>query len=281
MDKRMPRSQRLVLGIDAAWTATEPSGVALTTEDGGGWRLLAVESSYERFRGRAEGRVPDAPPRGETPDVASLLSACRRLAGRKPDLVAVDMPLSLEPIVGRRVSDRAISSAFGARKAATHSPSAVRPGALSDTLRADFAQRGFALCTAAGVVTPGLMEVYPHAALLALSGDAVRLAYKAGKTTIYWPREAALSRRTLLLAVWRRIVGMLDREISGVSAALPPPSDEMRGRALKAYEDQLDAVVCAYAAIAAIEGRGEAYGDDVSAVWVPLPRIVSRTAAFG
>jgi predicted RNase H-like nuclease len=43
----------------------------------------------------------------------------------------------------------------------------------------------------------------------------------------------------------------------------------MRGRALKAYEDQLDAVVCAYVAIAALEGRAESYGDDVSAIWVP------------
>src|SRR4029077_14224570 len=32
---------RLALGIDAAWTATEPSGVALAQETATGWRLLA------------------------------------------------------------------------------------------------------------------------------------------------------------------------------------------------------------------------------------------------
>lgn len=181
------------------------------------------------------------------------------------------MPLALAPIVGRRVSDRAISSAFGAAKAATHSPSALRPGALADGLREGFASLGFALCTAAGVRTPGLMEVYPHAALLALSGDRRRLTYKAGKTTIYWPQATLAERTKRLRAVWRRIVEMLDARIAGVAEALPPPGEEIRGRAAKAYEDRLDAVVCAWVAISALEGRARAYGDEISAIWVPVP----------
>ena len=39
-----------VLGIDAAWTVTQPSGLALVTGTYKDWRLLAVESSYQRFR---------------------------------------------------------------------------------------------------------------------------------------------------------------------------------------------------------------------------------------
>ena len=188
---------RIALGIDAAWTATEPSGVALAQESADGWRLLAVESSYARFRERAAGREPQAAPRGEPPDVVSLLDACRRLAGRAPDMVAVDMPMALTPIVGRRTSDLAISRAFGAAKAATHSPSALRPGRLSDEFRANFALGGYKLCTADGMRTPGLMEVYPHVALLRLTGDKVRLTYKAGKTFIYWPQTTLDERRTL------------------------------------------------------------------------------------
>lgn len=179
------------------------------------------------------------------------------------------MPLALTPIVGRRVSDRAISSAFGAAKAATHSPSALRPGRLADAFREDFAREGFALCTAQGVVTPGLMEVYPHAALLALTGDKTRLTYKAGKTTIYWPGAALPLRRERLGEVWRRVVALLAARIAGVAEALPPPSPKVRGRELKAYEDRLDAVVCAYVAIAALNGEARAYGDEVSAIWVP------------
>ena len=264
----MPRSRRLVLGIDAAWTATQPSGVALAEEGDTGWRLVAVESSYARIRERADGRGPQSPPRGEAPDVDALLAACRRLAGREPDLVAVDMPLSHEPIVRRRCSDLKISSAFGARKAATHSPSTLRPGKLADRLREDFARAGFALCTSGRLATPGLMEVYPHAALLALSGDAVGLTYKATKTMTYWRSVALPERHARLRETWRRIVAMLDREIEGASALLPSPPQEKRGGDLKAYEDQLDAVVCAYVAMAALEGRAESFGDDVSAIWV-------------
>lgn len=202
--------------------------------------------------------------------MAALLEACRRLAGRAPDLVAVDMPLALSPIVGRRVSDLAVSRAFGAAKAATHSPSALRPGPLADKLREDFAREGFALCTASGARAPGLMEVYPHAALLALTGDKMRLTYKAGKTTIYWPGMALAVRRARVRDVWARIVAALEREIGGVAEALPAPGADVVGRPLKAYEDSLDAVVCAWVAIAALKGAVRAYGDHDSATWVPI-----------
>ena len=43
-------------------------------------------------------------------------------------------------------------------------------------------------------------------------------------------------------------------EVAGVAEALPPPASEMRGRALKAYEDKLDAVICAWVAIRALDG---------------------------
>ena len=44
-------------------------------------------------------------------------------------------------------------------------------------------------------------------------------------------------------------------------------------RALKAFEDQLDAVVCAWVGVCALEGRARAYGDAESAIWVPHPRV--------
>ncbi|MDE3176366.1 MAG: DUF429 domain-containing protein [Pseudomonadota bacterium] len=69
--------------------------------------------------------------------------------------------------------------------------------------------------------------------------------------------------------MWRRIVAALERQIAGVAAALPPPPAETRGRALKAYEDQLDAVVCAYVAICALRGEARAYGDAESAIFTP------------
>jgi predicted RNase H-like nuclease len=39
----------------------------------------------------------------------------------------------------------------------------------------------------------------------------------------------------------------------------------------KAFEDTLDAAICAWVGVCALEGRAEALGDAVSAIWVPLP----------
>lgn len=82
---------KVVLGVDAAWTEDNPSGVALAVEKGQGWRLVCVTPSYAHFEGRADAQTL---PRGAKPDPAALLAAAERLAGAAPDLVAIDMPLS-------------------------------------------------------------------------------------------------------------------------------------------------------------------------------------------
>ena len=45
----------LVLGIDAAWTAHNPSGVALVQRAEQGWRCLALAPSYDAFLALAAG----------------------------------------------------------------------------------------------------------------------------------------------------------------------------------------------------------------------------------
>jgi len=255
---------RAVLGIDAAWTETNPSGVALVEETLAGWRLHTVKASYGEFCGGGAGN--------NSPDVWALLNACRVRLGRLPDLIAVDMPMAFSKIEKRRKSDTEISRIFGPAKAATHSPSKQRPGPLSDKLREDFEVAGYPLCTFGKFRAPGILEVYPHTALIALTGDQVRLQYKVAKTRIYWPEIYDITaRRVRLREVWQRIVTALEEQILGVLEKLPVPGPETIGGDLKAYEDRLDAVVCAYAAIAALEGRARAYGDADSAIWVPLP----------
>ena len=258
-----PRAaSRAVLGIDAAWTVRNPSGVALAADDGAGWRLVAVASSYAAFHRQAGVDRP-----GLEPDAAALLASARALCGRTVDLVAVDMPLSYAPITGRRVSDNLVSSAYGARKCGTHTPSAERPGPVSDALRAGFAAQGFRLCTTAAArpgLMPGLIEVYPHPALIELTGAPCRLPYKAGKTRTYWPDEDRAGRTARLLGTWAGLVGHLDAVIAGVAAALPvPPAPS------KAFEDALDAVVCAFVAVRVLDGRACPLGDGQSAIWVP------------
>ena len=264
--RKVPR--RAVLGVDAAWTVTEPSGVALGVETETGWRLEAVEASYDDFLARAEGVEPGCErPRGSKPNAAALLAAAQKLGRARVDLVAVDMPLSWTAIERRRACDDEVSRRYGARKAAVHSPSRERPGRISDDLRAELDQEGYRLC-----VRPparGLIEVYPHAALIEFLNARERLKYKAAKVRAYWPRLSEAERRLELRNAWAQIVAALDARLAGVAAALPPPEGDLPAWRLKAYEDKLDAVVCAAVAIACLDGKAVAHGDEAAAIWVP------------
>jgi predicted RNase H-like nuclease len=262
---------RAVLGIDAAWTLTRPSGVALAVESADGWHLIAVTPSYQRFQALADTRLsPEKRPSGSPPDAVALLTAASALCGRPIDLVAIDMPLAHSPIDGRRFSDDAVSRAYGARKCGTHTPSATRPGPISDDLKRAFEGVGYPLQTDV-CSTPGIVEVYPHPALVELAAATERLRYKASKIRAYWPPPAtSLERRTLLCQQWSVIVALLEGEIAGVKALLPALEVSASGREMKAYEDQLDAIVCAWVATSILDGRAQSYGDKHSAIWIPF-----------
>jgi predicted RNase H-like nuclease len=115
----------------------------------------------------------------------------------------------------------------------------------------------------------GLIEVYPHPALIEFLKAPYRLEYKVGKIAAYWRSDSSDARHRKLREVWTRIGAELERRIEGVKAALPPPAPEIRGWRLKVYEDKLDAVVCAAVAIAGLNGKAEAFGDEHAAIWVP------------
>ncbi|WP_327790195.1 DUF429 domain-containing protein [Agrobacterium pusense] len=259
----------MVLGIDAAWTQHEPSGIALIIDNGSGWALVEAAASYVAFLKSEKDPGPVARHRGSIPDARSLLAAATAKLEAPVDVVAVDMPLSMTPIVGRRASDNMISTLYGARHASTHTPSVTRPGKLSDELREGFERIGYPL-TVNDPVSRALLEVYPHPALIELAAADRRLPYKQSKIRKYWPDVSPVARRANLLRTWSDIVGLLDVEISGVKDALPLPSPNARGYELKAYEDALDAVVCAWVGACALTGRARAYGDEESAIWVPV-----------
>ena len=264
-----------ILGIDAAWTATQPSGVALVSDIGGDWCLIFAGPSYRHLIARSEdGMVSTSRPSGSFAEPAALLAASARIAGAPVDFVAVDMPLSREPITERRVSDNLVSAAYGARHCSTHTPSAIRPGKISDELKSGFERCGYRLLTKE-VGAPGLLEVYPHPALVELMRTEKRLPYKQGKTRNYWPAEKPASRRNKLFEIWRTIVACLDQEIRGASEVLQLPPHESPSWQLKTFEDMLDAVICAWIGICVFEGAAVPFGDDTSAIWIPRSELLA------
>ena len=180
-----------VLGIDAAWTAHNPSGVALVrTNPDQRWECVALAPSYDAFVEIAGGNTVrwDERPKGGNPEPERLLRAAeQRLGGERVTVVSVDMPISRAPITRRREADKAISRAFGRNGCGTHTPNATRPGAISAQLRESLASLGYTLAVSEPD-TCTVIEVYPHPALLRLLQRTYRVPYKVDRTLRYWPR---------------------------------------------------------------------------------------------
>jgi predicted RNase H-like nuclease len=255
---------RVVLGIDAAWTAAQPSGVALLRERGRRWECIALAPSYESFlSGELDWR---ARPAGGVPDCDALIVTSTRLAGAAPDVIAIDMPLATRRITGRRAADNAISSAYGARGLGAHTPNELRPGPIADAMRVGFGRHGYRVAgskTPPG--TPGvLIEVFPHAAAIALADASYRVPYKLSRAAQYWPDKTPLGRRRSLLAQWAVLRRALSQRIVGGALRIPGAGPLA---ALKRYEDALDALICGWIGIEYLAGRVHPHGDATAAVW--------------
>ena len=269
-----PKNAPCVLGIDAAWTAHQPSGIALVQNTATGWSCLAIAPNYEAFIDQASGQPWDHEQKatGSKPDPAALLKASKQLDGAEVSCISVDMPLATSPITSRRAADTAISSRFGTKGCAVHSPSAERPGAIADQLRADFAALGYPLHTSGREqTTPALIECYPHVALLALLKQDYRVPYKVSRSGKYWKAEKLTRRERIerLLKQFQEIKDGLNKHISGIPDFIPEPSEVSTLASLKPVEDMLDGLICAWIGIEHLEGRTVGLGDHTAAIWIP------------
>lgn len=261
----------LVLGIDAAWTEQGSSGVALLRFDNGSRNVIAVAPSYAGFIGLARHEpVEWKRPPGGVPLVSDLLGAAAALGGGPVDVVAVDMPMSRKPIVGRRNADRAVSRAFGAYGAAVHSPAPDRPDKAVTGMARDFQAAGFELATAVPM-RPALIEVYPLAALVRLLGVKRRPAYKVSKIARYrWPGTIR-ERIERLLQTWSSICEELEQHVGDLLIDFPKHSSVVSASQLKPYEDAIDAVISAWVGTCFLDGTAKPFPDDDAdaAIWIP------------
>lgn len=266
----------LVLGIDASWTATGSSGVALVQYVKGERRVVAVAPSYAGFISNAEmgGAVNWVRPTGDAPDVPSLLEAANKLGGAPVDVVAIDMPMALTDITERRIADNKISEEFGAACAGTHSVNPSRPGPFGKSIRDAFRKAGYSLATVSRVTArPALIEAFPLAALVRLMGLNKRPPYKVTKTAKYWEDKTREERRDLLSHEWSCIVLALQSEISEIGFAFPIQWSTWTE--LKPYEDVLDAVISAWVGTCFLDNTAQPFGDSSAAIWVPKARAVA------
>jgi predicted RNase H-like nuclease len=264
----MQRNADAVLGIDAAWTDSAPSGIALLERNGARWTALRVAPSGAAFC-NAFGWSDHFP--GAVINVRELVEASENLlTGSRLSVVAIDMPLSTTRIDKRRCADQEVSRRFGHCKCAVHSPTLMRPGGTGRRLQKGFEKEGFSLVTTGGSAVPALIEVYPHVALLGLTGRPERLPYKAGKTTTYWQGKDIETRKQMLITEWRFILDCLRKHIDNIDLPLPDPAMHSLS-SLKRYEDALDGLICAWVATQFLAGTAIALGDETATIWIPKP----------
>jgi predicted RNase H-like nuclease len=221
-------NQLTIIGLDLAWSPRNPSGGAVICGDATGGRL--VEPPATLLSNEA------------------IVAFVERTAPEGPAVVAIDAPLLVPNANGRRPAEAALAQVFGAYHAGAHPANRrllAREGVVrGEALVKELAQRGWSYSDhiAANEQRRVVVEVFPHPAMVAIFGLQRTLKYKAK------PRRS----RELQLAAWQAYQNHLqalangDPPLQGLASLLAVDVATLRPRALKAYEDQVDAVMCAY-----------------------------------
>ncbi len=256
----MLEHMRHYVGLDLAWGERNPTGVAVL--DGGG-RLVALSA----VRTDAE-----------------IVTALAAYDG--PCVVAIDAPLVVANATGKREAERALDRDFARFEAGTHSSNTAKPWFVPEPRGARVA-RALGLgphlrpspSPSLGPATPtqGLaIEVYPHAATVALFGLPRTLKYKNKSGRTLDSMRAELLELVRLLGTLRTAAPPLDLDTQAWHELVAAIAAATRKSELRRTEDQVDAVVCAYVAAYADQRPEDVttYADDTGAA------IVTPTLAY-
>lgn len=246
------------IGIDFGWR-TQPSGLCcLSRQPDGSLQLTQLN----RLNG-----------------LDSILNwVDQAIAPEESGVVAVDAPTLIPNPTGMRLPDRLAHRHFGKYHAGCYPANLGSPFA-QNTLKLGLSleQRGFAHAPTIQPKQAGRfqIEVFPHPAMIHLFQLDRILKYKKGKVA---ERRAELERlRQLILRDLPRLDPALNIDDSEI------PTIPHRGVELKAVEDQLDSVVCAYVAAHWWHwglGRNQVLGDRTEGyIVVPTPFSSTQTIA--
>lgn len=214
------------VGVDLAWQSdSNPSGVVAALGDSAGAEVVAAEPALS--------------------GIQSVVDFIERYSD-ETTVVAVDAPLIIRNREGQRPCEREIGRRFGRFKAPAHASNLSRyPDPASVQLARSLEALGYQHPDPSLVMDTGqrtMLEVYPHPAMVMLFGLEERLKYKKGPVA---------ARRRGLIELGELLSGQLPRAqpcLVGTDA-LVLQVESLRGRALKSYEDVLDAAFCCYLAL--------------------------------
>ncbi len=230
------------LGIDLAWGTKQPTGLAVLDADARLVHLSTVRTDDEI--------------------VAALTPYLE-----PPVLAGIDAPLVVTNATGSRPAEQALSRDYRRFEAGTHPSNTGKPEFADGT-------RGAGVCERLGLVVHETgLEVYPHAAMVALFGLDKTLKYKSK------PGRDLPSLRSELL----RLMGLVETVVQPDQtwvALRRAVEGATRKVELRVAEDQVDAVVCAYVALYADRWpeHTTSYGDPATGVIV-TPSLRTITGA--
>lgn len=224
--------QTVYIGLDLAWSARNPSGLAVCAGTPAGARLVQPPSRLVTNE--------------------AIVQAIRAAIGDAPAIVAIDAPLIVPNETGRRDAEAELAAVFRRYDAGPH-PANRRllrryGGVRGEALLTELAADGFVYVPAieAGMDGRFIIEVFPHPAAVVLFRLPHILRYKA--------------RPGRDLAERRRELGRYLNLLRGLSSGDPPllgidrlwraiDLDRLGPSALKVIEDEADALLCAYIAL--------------------------------
>ena len=255
-----------VLGIDAAWTEKNPSGVALLEySEGAKPRLLRIGRSYDEYADNSIDWKWKAA--GSHPNIGAILDASSSIVP-SVDVIALDIPLSSKKISSRRSADQAISKEYGGRGASTHTPGIDRPGKIGETLFSQLTGAGYKHATTT-IQNKSFIEIYPHPAIIELLDLDYRLPYKVANAKKYWPDVSLEERRRMIIENLNQLRDFAAASIDDIDRHVPNIKTSDHSTDLKGFEDALDAIYSALVGCYYLAGKARALGDQDSAIWVP------------
>jgi predicted RNase H-like nuclease len=202
---------------------------------------------------------------------------CIRFHSTPNTLVAIDAPLIITNTTGQRTCETEVGKRYGVRNASCHSSNlTLHPNSAGAALMNQLLKNGFAHFDVKDPEQSGklMAEVYPHAAMVALWDLPKALSYKKG----------SVAQRRVGLGTLRRQLRGLEQADPSLDSSdvltelLSRNLDELTGRQLKDYEDQLDAVFCAYLAYYFWywrDEKSEVFGDTANG-YILNPKLQSR-----
>jgi predicted RNase H-like nuclease len=163
------------------------------------------------------------------------------IAPDEPGIIAVDAPTLIPNLTGMRLPDRLSHTHFGKYHAGCYPANLGSPFAAQTVgFGLSLETRGFRHAPTLNPKQPGRyqIEVYPHAAIVHLFQLSRILKYKKGRLA---------ERRPELVRLRQHILNDLPLLTPSLSIEALPEVPH-RGNDLKALEDQLDSLICAYTA---------------------------------